>query len=153
MQIAYEINKPIDVKKFIDLLRRSTLSERRPIDDFHCMKGMLENSNLMVTAWHAKKIVGLARSVTDFHFACYLSDLAVDVAYQKRGIGLELQRLTQEQLNEHCTIILLAAPAAANYYGHIGYTRDDRCWVLSRNKQLEPGQAQQRIPADGGAEP
>ena len=136
MTITYETNKTIRVSEFIDILRRSTLSERRPIDDWVCMQGMLDNSNLIVTAWHGDKIVGVARSVTDFYFTCYLSDLAVDTAYQKQGIGLELQRLTQQQLNDKCTIILLAAPAAANYYGHIGYHRNDRCWTLSRDQRL-----------------
>ena len=139
MRIAYEINKPVGVHEFIELLRRSTLSDRRPIDDLVCMEGMLENSNLMVTARHGDKLVGAARSVTDFYFCCYLSDLAVDGAYQRRGIGLELQRLTREQLNEKCSIILLAAPAAAGYYGHIGYTKHDKCWVLRRKDPLASG--------------
>jgi hypothetical protein len=136
MQIIYEINKPVGVNQFVDLLRRCTLGERRPIDDRTCMEGMLENSNLVVTAWHGEKLVGIARSVTDFYFCCYLSDLAVDGAYQKCGIGIELQRLTREQLQERCSIILLAAPDAAGYYGHIGYTKHDKCWVLRRQDPL-----------------
>jgi ribosomal protein S18 acetylase RimI-like enzyme len=48
---------------------------------------MLANSNLLVTAWAGQQLVGIARSITDFHYCCYLSDLAVDVAYQQQGIG------------------------------------------------------------------
>ncbi len=136
MQITYEIDKAVGVHEFIELLRRSTLSARRPIEDLACMRGMLENSDLMVTAWHGQKLVGVARSVTDFHFCCYLSDLAVDGAYQKMGIGLELQRLTQKQLKDRCKVIVLAAPDASGYYGHIGYTQHDRCWVLGSRDPL-----------------
>lgn len=64
------------------------------------MEGMVRNSNLMVTAWHDHKLIGIARSMTDFHYACYLSDLAVHKAYQKKGVGKKLQIITQEHLHE-----------------------------------------------------
>ena len=99
--------------------------------DRECLQGMVNNSNLMITAWHGDKLVGIARSMTDFHYACYLSDLAVDVNYQKSGIGRMLQQLTQEQLAEKCKLILISAPDANSYYEHIGYTNNPRCWVLN----------------------
>jgi len=43
---------------------------------------MIKNSNLVVSAWDGDNLVGIARSMTDFHYACYLSDLAVDKKYQ-----------------------------------------------------------------------
>ena len=100
------------------------------------MEGMIANSNLIVSAWEGGKPVGIARSVTDFHYACYLSDLAVDKNYQKSGIGKRLQMLTQERLGPRCKLILIAAPAADSYYGHIGYTRNERCWVLARGTRI-----------------
>jgi len=130
MPIRYEINKPVSVKEFVDVLKRSTLAERRPVDDFDCMKGVIENSNLIVSARDGGKMVGIARSLTDFHYACYLSDLAVDIAYQKRGIGKKLIDLTQRQLKEKCKIILLAAPAADEYYPHLGFEHNPRAWIL-----------------------
>lgn len=137
MPLTYQINTPITPAQFIDLLKRSTLGERRPIDDLACIEGMLKNSNLLVTAWDEDQLIGVARSVTDFHYACYLSDLAVCRAYQKSGVGKELQRLTQQQLGPRCKIILLAAPAASDYYGHIGYSQHPRCWVLERDIEIQ----------------
>ena len=137
--IQYQINMPISAEQFIDVLRRSTLGERRPIDDHECMEGMVSNSNLLVTAWDGGKLVGVARSITDFHYACYLSDLAVDCDYQRQGIGRQLQILTQQQLGRHCKLILIAAPAANAYYGHLGYTNLPRCWVLDRDQGLQAG--------------
>jgi len=135
MAIAFKINHPITTDQFIDLLKNSTLGERRPVHDRDCMEGMVSNSNLVVSAWDDSLLIGIARSVTDFHYACYLSDLAVHGDYQRSGIGKRLQSLTHEQLGARCKLILIAAPAANSYYGQIGYTRNDRCWTL------EPGVA------------
>ena len=135
--IEYKINEPVSVDQFIDLLNRSTLGERRPVNDKACMEGMVSNSNLLVSAWHDNQLIGIARSLTDFHYACYLSDLAVCVEYQKSGIGKQLQKLTQSQLGPQCKIILLAAPAANQYYEHIGFTHNPRCWVLSRDTSIQ----------------
>lgn len=136
MGIEYKINAPVSTEQFIEVLRESTLGERRPIDDRECMEGMVKNSNLMVTAWDGKKLIGIARSMTDFHYACYLSDLAVGRNYQKSGVGKKLQILTQEQLGPQCKLILVAAPAAHAYYEHLGFTNNPRCWVLERDQPI-----------------
>ena len=133
--INYTTKAPLTPALFLDLLRRSTLAERRPVDDAEAIAGMLANADLTVTAWDGELLVGVARSVTDFTYCCYLSDLAVDVAYQRQGIGVELIAHTQAQLGPRCNLILLAAPAAADYYGHIGFTHHPRCWILPRDKR------------------
>lgn len=137
MNITYKVNFPITAAQFIDLLDASALAQRRPTDDMECMEGMVANANLIVTAWDGDTLVGVARSISDFHYACYLSDLAVHQHYQKKGIGKELQRVTQKQLGEKCKLILIAAPAADVYYEHIGYTKNPRCWVLARNENIQ----------------
>lgn len=136
MSIKYKINHPISADQFISLLADSTLGERRPIQDRECMAGMISNSNLTVSAWDSEKLVGIARCMTDFHYACYLSDLAVSEKYQKMGIGKQLQILTQDQLGPRCKLILIAAPTANSYYEHIGFSNNPRCWVLERNASI-----------------
>lgn len=136
MDIEYKVNSPISADQFIELLGESSLGERRPIDDRECMEGMVNNSNLMVTAWDGKKLIGIARSMTDFHYACYLSDLAVHKNYQQKGIGKNLQKITQERLGRKCKLILVAAPAASTYYEHIGFKNNPRCWVLDRDQNI-----------------
>ena len=136
MNIDYNINAPITSDEFIEVLRLSSLAERRPIDDRACIEGMINNSNLTITAWDGNKLIGVARSLTDFHYACYVSDLAVDRAYQRHGIGKKLQSLTQEQLGPQCKLILIAAPAANSYYAHLGFTNNPRCWILERDQTL-----------------
>ena len=136
MSIKYKINTPVSADTFIELLCQSTLGERRPIDDRECMEGVVKNSNLMVSAWDGENLIGIARSMTDFHYACYLSDLAVDKKYQGCGVGKKLQAITQELLGPKCTLILIAAPAANSYYEHIGFTNNPRCWVLDRKQTI-----------------
>ncbi|MDF1624190.1 MAG: GNAT family N-acetyltransferase [Pseudohongiella nitratireducens] len=136
MNIEYKINKPVTTDEFIALLNSSTLGERRPVNDRQCMEGMISNSNLVVSAWYGNLLVGIARSLTDFHYACYLSDLAVHAEHQKSGIGKRLQILTQEQLGPKCKLILIAAPAANQYYEQIGFKNNPRCWVLERESNI-----------------
>ena len=130
MTIEYKINAPVTTEQFLRVLETSTLGERRPVQDRARIEGMITNSNLVVTAWVGDELVGIARSMTDFYYACYLSDLAVSREYQTAGIGKELQALTKKQLQPGCKIILIAAPAANTYYEHIGYKSNPRCWVL-----------------------
>lgn len=141
MAIVYRVNAAVSADQFIDLLHRSSLAERRPVHDQTCIEGMLANASLTVSAWDGDVLVGIARSVTDFHFACYLSDLAVDRSVQRSGIGKQLQSLTQQQLGPLCRLILLAAPAASAYYEPLGYRHSDRCWVLEPGDRIGAGAA------------
>ena len=136
MDISYKVNQSITTDEFIGVLTASNLAERRPVDDRECLNGMLKNSNLLVTAWDEEKLIGIARSMTDFHYACYLSDIAVDKNYQNNSIGRQLQIVTQEQLGPKCKLILIAAPASNSYYEHIGFTNNQRCWVLGRDSSI-----------------
>lgn len=131
--IVYKLNAKISADAFTQLLRDSTLADRRPVNDIECMSGMINNSNLVVSAWDSELLVGIARSVTDFHYCCYLSDLAVAATHQKRGIGKALLERTQEALKPTCKLILLAAPKANYYYEPLGFIHNPRCWVKDNN--------------------
>lgn len=135
-EILYASDRIITREQFRDLLARSTLGERRPIDNDECLSGMIAHADIMATAWDGDKLVGVSRSLTDWHYACYLADLAVDVAYQRHGIGKQLIDLTQRQLGPLCKIILLAAPAANEYYPRIGFEHNPRAWLLEPNKRV-----------------
>lgn len=135
--ISYATDRVITLEQFRDVLVRSTLGERRPIDNDECLRGMIANTDIMATAWDGDKLVGISRSLTDWHYSCYLADLAVDVAYQRDGIGKRLIDLTQRQLGPLCKIILLAAPAASEYYPRIGFTHNPRAWMLDADKRVQ----------------
>ena len=135
MMIDYRIGNRLDLDEVIELYRASTLGERRPVDDRERMRSMLANANLVVTAWDGSLLVGISRSVTDFAYATYLSDLAVRLSHQRLGIGKELMRITQREGGQ-ATVILLAAPKAVDYYPHVGFTRHDSAWLLKVGETL-----------------
>lgn len=136
MNLRYETTRQIGPAEFVDLLKRSTLAERRPVDDQRCIEAMLRHANLLCTAWDGTKLVGVARSITDFEYCCYLSDLAVDEKYQKMGIGTALINLTRSKLGRQAKIILLSAPKAEGYYPKIGFEAHRSAWILPARKQL-----------------
>ena len=115
------------------MLVRSTLAERRPMDQPQLLDQALRKASLIVTARDENgTLVGISRAITDFSLSTYLADLAVDEAHQKRGIGRELIRRTHEAAGLHTWLILLAAPKARTYYPHIGMRPHDSAWVRDR---------------------
>ena len=128
-EITYAREERLDPDEFLNVLKESTLGERRPVEDRGRIEEMCSNANLIITARHCKKLVGVARSITDFAFCTYLSDLAVNEAWQKMGIGRELVKRTQEAV-PRATLILLAAPKAVDYYPRIGMTRHEAAFIL-----------------------
>ncbi|HEY3394079.1 MAG TPA: GNAT family N-acetyltransferase [Lacipirellulaceae bacterium] len=131
--VAYQLEPSLSSEEYIDLLIRSTLAERRPVDDPDTIAGMVTNADLILTArTDDGKLIGLSRAITDFSYCTYLADLAVDVAYQRRGIGRELLARTHAAAGIHTSLILLSAPKAQAYYPYIGMRRHDSCWVIDR---------------------
>jgi predicted N-acetyltransferase YhbS len=133
--ITYRTGTDLDLEAVIDLYRASTLGDRRPVEDRGRMALMLGNANLVVTAWEGELLVGIARSVSDFSYATYLSDLAVRVSHQRHGIGRELIRRTRE-LGGQASIILLSAPKAVDYYPRIGFSHHPQAWWLKAGEPL-----------------
>lgn len=130
--ISYRSDASITEQEFIDLLKRSTLDQRRPVNDLDKIRKMLQYGNILITAWGGERLVGISRALSDFSFCTYLSDLAVDEAYQHKGIGKELVRLTHETAGLETTLILLAAPAAVSYYPKIGMEQFQHCFLIKR---------------------
>ena len=132
--ISYRTGNVLDLDEVIELYRASTLGQRRPIDDRARMELMLRNANLVITAWDQDLLVGISRSLSDFTYVTYLSDLAVRESHQRQGIGKELIRRTQDA-SAPATIILLAAPAAEQYYRHIGFLHNPQAWRLPADRK------------------
>ena len=134
MVILYASEEWLDPAEFSDLLHRSGLAERRPVGNPERIRRMVKNASIILCARTTEgRLVGVARSLSDFAFCCYLSDLAVDRAYQGQGIGRELIRRTHGAAGgDKVTLLLLSAPAAMGYYPHIGLDRLDNCYGVPR---------------------
>ena len=135
MAITYQLEPNLNAAEFIDVLVRSTLAERRPVNRLDVVRGMLEHADLIVTVRADGLLVGVSRAITDYNYCTYLSDLAVDQTYQGRGMGRELIRRTHEAAGTHTTLILLAAPKARTYYPHIGMEPHDSAWIIRGRAQ------------------
>jgi predicted N-acetyltransferase YhbS len=130
--VAYTIEERVDAAEVADLFRRSGIN--RPVDDLPRIEKMVAHANLMVCAREGARLVGFARALTDFSFCCYLSDLAVDRAYQRQGIGQELVRRVRDAIGPDSMLLLLAAPTAMDYYPHIGFDKVENAWSLPRQR-------------------
>jgi len=130
MEPTYRLEPDLHPDEFIDVLVRSTLAGRRPVDDAETIRGMLRHADILLTARVDGLLVGVSRAITDFSYCTYLSDLAVDERFQRRGIGKALIRRTHEAAGLGTTLILLAAPLARDYYPRVGLRPHDSCWLI-----------------------
>ncbi len=129
MEIVYANEPNLPVDEFIDVLHRSTLASRRPVDDKAKIANMLHNADIVLTARDsASTLIGVSRAITDFSYCTYLSDLAVDQQFQGQGIGRQLLLETHKQAGSATTLILLSAPQAETYYRHVGMQKHNSCW-------------------------
>ncbi|MEW6209023.1 MAG: GNAT family N-acetyltransferase [Acidobacteriota bacterium] len=135
-RIEYRYGNDLDLDQVIELYRASTLGERRPVDDPMIVSAMIRHANLIVTAWDGDLMVGISRTLTDFFYVGYLSDLAVRASHQKMGIGVELIRKTRERMGPRSMLVLLAAPKAIDYYPRIGFSKHSSAWILRATDPL-----------------
>lgn len=120
----------LDVDEVIGVYNDSGLGERRPVGDRERFRAMLDNANLVLVCRTDTAMIGIVRSISDFAYVTYLSDLVVAREYQRRGIGRELIEATQKEA-PRAKIVLLSAPAATAYYPHVGFTQHPSAWVLN----------------------
>lgn len=130
--IKYKVNAKIEVNDVIELFRSSGIE--RPVNDAARIQQMLDRANLTVTAWKGLELVGIARSLTDYCYCCYLSDLAVKKEYQKQGIGKTLIEITKETIGEQTMLLLLSAAPAMEYYPKMGFEKVENAFLIKRTK-------------------
>lgn len=132
MEIVYKQDEAVTGEQVAELFRKSGI--KRLVHDADRIQKMIQNADVMISAWHGDKLVGIARSITDFYYCCYLSDLAVDKESQKNGVGKRLVELTQEKLGEEVSLVLLSSPVAMEFYPRIGFENSDKAFVIPRKK-------------------
>lgn len=137
MKLEFKVNHPLSKEQFVSILTSSELGNAELLEDETFIQGILDNTNVIVTAWDGETVIGVARSITDFHCVCYLSELAVDKAYQEYGVGRQLQSLTKQQLGPKCKLILIATDGSNEYYKKVGFQNNPRCWILEGDASME----------------
>jgi N-acetylglutamate synthase-like GNAT family acetyltransferase len=132
MKITYKTDITPVIEDIIGVYKSSGI--KRPTDDSNRIEKMYRNSNLVVTAWNGSLLIGIARSLTDFCYCCYLSDLAVRAEYQKSGIGKQLVKITKDVIGSQSMLLLLAAPSAQTYYPKIGMNTVHNGFIIQREE-------------------
>jgi len=130
--ITYSDDKNQIAAHVAEVFKRSGI--KRPYDDLDRIQAMIEQADVLITAWQDGEMVGVARALTDYCYCCYLSDLAVDLSCQKQGIGKELIRQVQEHIGEQCSLVLISAEGAVDFYTGLGLPKSDRAFVVPRVK-------------------
>lgn len=131
MQVSYTIEPDLTVEAFLDVLHRSGFAERRPVDEPARIAGMLKEADLIVTARDTDgALLGVARSITDWHYALYCSDLCVAKSAQGLGIGKALLRETEKAAPRCHAYLLLSAPKAVSFYEAAGFERHENCFLF-----------------------
>ncbi|WP_310447575.1 GNAT family N-acetyltransferase [Thiobacillus sp.] len=130
--IEYRENQPLEPVEIARVFETSGIS--RPTKDIPRIAQMFANANVVISAWDGARFVGVSRALTDYSYCCYLSDLAVDVAYQKHGIGRELIRRTQSVIGDEVSLVLMSAPGAMAYYPKVGFALADNAYVIRRKR-------------------
>jgi len=130
IQIEYRNNVPLAATDIAAVFDASGI--RRPAKDLARIERMFANANLVISAWHENKLVGVCRALTDFSYCCYLSDLAVDKAYQKHGIGKALIARIQQATGDEVALILLSSPEAMEYYPKVGFEKVENGFIIKR---------------------
>ena len=129
-KITYKTNIIPDTALIIELYKSAGLN--RTVDDKERISNMYVESNLVITAWDNELLIGVSRSLTDFCYCCYLSDLAVRKEYQSQGIGRQLIELTREKIGPQTMLLLLSAPAAMEYYPKTGFEKVENGFIIKR---------------------
>ncbi len=130
MPLIYRFDYPVSAEMVAAVFRSSGI--RRPVDDLPRIQKMLDHADLTVTVWDGERLVGIGRALTDFSYCCYLSDLAVDLDYQRQGIGRAIVSQIREHLGGEVMLLLLAAPEAMAYYPDIGFDKAENAWIIHR---------------------
>lgn len=128
--IEYRHNFPLEAADVAAVFDNSGI--RRPTKDLARIERMFANANLILSAWHEGKLIGVCRALTDFSYCCYLSDLAVDKAFQKHGIGRELIARVRSAIGEEVALVLLSAPEAKEYYPKVGFEKIENGFIIKR---------------------
>ena len=74
--VVYRNDVKITPEQFVDVLRRSTLDQRRPVNEPERIRKMLEHGNILITAWAGELCVGVSRALSDFSFCWNFSSTA-----------------------------------------------------------------------------
>ncbi len=131
--ITYKTNKKLKIDDIVELFYNSGYLPLKDMSNLKRIEKMFDNANLVVSAWHGKTLIGISRSLCDFSYACYLSDICVHKQYRKFNIGRKLIEITKEEAGNECKLILHSNAEAIDFYEKIGMNRISNAFIIQRD--------------------
>ncbi len=127
--IKYSFSKP-DTDETLQLYKESGIYNEQWNRDR--MDKTLENSDILLCCYDDKKLIGIARGITDFHWIAHLSHLAVHPDYQRQGFGKKLVQMVNEKLGDGVALMVHSVPEAKNFYQGLGFEPYDDVYRIPR---------------------
>jgi ribosomal protein S18 acetylase RimI-like enzyme len=135
--VLYAAEPGLDVDEFCRVLLESGLGATRPTGDRPRMRQMLDQADLVVAARldrPDRALIGVARSITDFSWCCYLSELAVSPSAQGLGVGKGLIDETRRLIGPRVSLVLASMPDSVGFYERIGMPRQPDAFWFKRSE-------------------
>jgi len=129
MAVTYAREEGLTAAEYIACVGQTTLGAGRPIGNPERVQAMIDESDLVVTARNGDGVlIGLSRTITDWHWVAYCMDLAVVEGQQGGGVGKALLDETARILGPRVGLALLPLPGVEGFYRHIGMTDYPAFW-------------------------
>ena len=110
--------------EYVNFLKRTDLGSQYPRERFEeRIPRLLQNASLSLTArTESGLLVGVLLGLTDFAYWLYVTDLGVDRAYERRGIGRQLmeEALRLAGGEKDIAVYLIANENAVPFYERLG---------------------------------
>ena len=123
-------------EEYIDFLKRTDLGSQYPKERFEeRIARLLKNATISLAARNESGIlVGVLLGLTDYAYWLYVTDLGVDRAYERQGIGSELMRTAHELAGgeKNIAVYLIANEEAIPFYEKLGMKKSDEVMEYNR---------------------
>lgn len=132
--ISYNTEKKVDYDRLITLFNQVGWNDKTK--DIDRLKAMVENSQIVITAWDEEIMIGFARCTTDYVFNGQINNVVVDLKYRRKGIG---KVLINKILNSsrQVTYILRGSITNEEFYRSLGFADGPISLVYKRRKYDE----------------
>lgn len=119
----------VTASEYIDFLKRTDLGSQYPKERFESrIEKLVKNVSISLTARNEEGLlVGALFGVTDFAYWLYVTDLGVDRAYERQGIGSRLMKMAHEAAGgeKDIAVYLIANENAVPFYEKLGMKKAD----------------------------
>ena len=120
------------IKKLISLFNKNTFWAKNRTKKM--LLKMLSNSDIVISVWEDRQLVGFGRATTDQTFRAVLWDIVVDKDYQINGIGKRIVKtILKNKLISKVEKIYLMTTYCEEFYSNNGFIVSDKQSLMVYN--------------------